>query len=171
MNNTNTASVNFDNLIAFFANEGGRFHADNASFRMKDTIAAFKADGTLNAALDAGIVVAIDGGYRLAPAVGMQATVRGYSDSHPYEVVAVSASGKQITLRKMAAEQDPSFKPEFVRGGFSAHCTNQSQQKWFLTSDPEGETVKANLRKDGRFHSNYGSVSLGRAVCFYDYNF
>lgn len=96
----------------------------------------------------------------LGPLKGEQyATILGYTDSHPYEVVARTA--KTLTLRKMKAEKDPTWKGDFIPGGFAAHCANQNEQRWFLQSDPEGSVVRAHLRKDGAFHTAYGSVRIG----------
>lgn len=100
------------------------------------------------------------------------ANLYGYSDVHPYEIIAISKSGKQITLRSMNAEKDPTWKPEFHAGGFLANCSNQNEQRWIITSDEEGHIIKAHLRKDGRFHSAYGKHKIEAAPRkFYDYNF
>lgn len=100
------------------------------------------------------------------------ANLIGYSDTKPFEIVSVSKSGKQITIREMNAERDPSWKPKFHAGGFSAHCSNQASQKWVITSDEDAITVKAHLRKDGRFHSAYGKHKIeDEPRCFYDFNF
>lgn len=96
----------------------------------------------------------------------------GYSDVRPFEIISVSKSGKQITIREMNAELDPSWKPQFHAGGFSAHCSNQADQKWIITSDENANTIKAYLRKDGRFHSAYGKHKIeDQPRRFYDYNF
>ena len=96
----------------------------------------------------------------------------GYSDVRPFEIIAVSKSGKQITIREMNAEKDPNWKPEFHVGGFSAHCSNQSSQKWIITSDEDAKPMKAHLRKDGYFHSRYGRQLVeDQPRRFYDYNF
>lgn len=122
--------------------------------------------------------------------VGDGVSLKGYSDVAPYEVIEVSKSGKSATIRQMKATLDPSWKPEMIPGGFSAHCTNNHEQKWNLESDPEGSVVKISLRTvklDPRY--NHGNdkatkwVPVGvkakigeypviyRAMKFYDYNF
>lgn len=97
----------------------------------------------------------------------------GWSDAEPYEII--SRTAKTLTLRRMKAELDPEWKPRTVIGGFSGICTNQSEQKWIITSDPEGMVIKAHLRKEGRnfrFYSRLGRHSLSTAPYkFYDYNF
>jgi len=101
------------------------------------------------------------------------ANYRGYSDTHPYEIVRV-VSDKTIELRAMTAERREGWTPEFVRGGFSAHCTNNGDQRsaWVIKSDPEGYTVRARLQKDGSWKSSHGRHSLHTAaIKHYDYNF
>ncbi len=100
------------------------------------------------------------------------ANLIGYSDVVPYEVISVSPSGTQITLREMHSMIDPDWVAEFNPGGFLAHCSNQSDQKWIITSDPNGFVMKAHKRKDGSFHSPYGKHVLADAPRkFRDYNF
>ena len=92
------------------------------------------------------------------------------SDVEPFEVVARTA--KTLTLRRVKAERDPSWKQERVPGGFAGHCVNQSEQRWFYSADEEAPMVKAYLRKDGRYWSRYGRHFLSdEPVRFYDYNF
>ena len=77
-------------------------------------------------------------------------------------------------LRAMIAECREDCKPEFVAGGFSAHCTNNGDQRnaWVIKSDPKGDTVRARLQKDGTWKSAHGRHSLNNApVKYYDYNF
>lgn len=79
--------------------------------------------------------------------VGDGVSVRGYSDVSPYEVVKISKSGKKATIRQMSAELDPSGpKPEFIAGGFAAHCANQRELKYIIKSDENGATQQISLR-------------------------
>jgi hypothetical protein len=96
----------------------------------------------------------------------------GYSDINPYEVVRV-VSDKTIEVREMDAERDPTWTPEFIPGGFSAHCTNQHSQRWIITSNPENRVVRIRLSKNGFWKSADGrKFHLGdEPVRFYDYNF
>ena len=99
------------------------------------------------------------------------ANMHGWSDVTPFEIVRV-VSPKPIEVRAMIAEQDESFKPEIIPGGFAGHCVNQGQQKWNYKPAPEGMVLRARLRKDGNFHSNYGKHVLSTEPRkFYDYNF
>lgn len=100
------------------------------------------------------------------------ANLISYTDVYPYEVISVSPGGKQITVRAMKFERDPSWKPEFHAGGFVAHCSNQNEQRWLIESDPEGHTMKAHKRADGYYHSALGKHRIDEQPhVFYDYNF
>jgi uncharacterized protein YjiK len=99
------------------------------------------------------------------------ANYHGYSDVRPYEVVKV-ISEKTIEVKSMKVEKDPTWSPDIKVGGFSGHCVNQDNQKWLVTSDPEGYVLRARLRKDGRFHSEMGKHLLSdEPIYYYDYNF
>jgi hypothetical protein len=100
------------------------------------------------------------------------ANLYGYSDVQPYEVLAISKSGKQITIRSMKAELDPTWNAEFHAGGFLAHCSNQSEQRWMIEIDQKSPPMKAYKRADGYFHSALGKHKIDiRPRSFYDYNF
>ena len=96
------------------------------------------------------------------PKVGDLATYCIGSDRYPYEVVEVSKSGKTVTLRAMSYE--------IVEGsafdGSARYCYHRN---------PQGSTMKATLRKDGRYRqtgcSNYGSVAIGYADAYRDPHF
>lgn len=100
------------------------------------------------------------------------ANLIGYSDIAPFEVLSISKSGKQITIRTMDAKPDASVKLEFHAGGFVANCSNQQDQKWVIKSDADGAVLKAHKRADGFFHSAWGKHRIEAAPRkFYDYNF
>ena len=96
----------------------------------------------------------------------------GYSDVTPYEVVRV-VSDKTIEVRAMDAERDESFKLEFIPGGFSAHCVNQCDQKWNISSNSENPVVRIRLSKNRGWQDKHGGrYNLAEAPRkFYDYNF
>ena len=95
----------------------------------------------------------------------------GYSDITPYEVVRV-VSNKTIEIREMKCERDESIKLEFHVGGFSAHCSNQSEQEWFITPDEESRVIRIRLGKRGWKDAHGGRYKLAdEPVKFYDYNF
>ena len=96
----------------------------------------------------------------------------GYSDVNPFEVVRV-VSDKTIEIRAMNAERDESFKLDFVPGGFSAHCVNQADQKWFITSDEEAPVIRIRLSKNKGWCDKHGQryMLADAPRKFYDYNF
>jgi hypothetical protein len=109
--------------------------------------------------------------YKVVAIDYTHANMHGWSDVTPFEIVRV-VSPKTIEVRAMIAEQNESFKPEIIPGGFAGHCVNQGQQKWNYKSAPEGMVLRARLRKDGNFHSNFGKHVLSTEPRkFYDYNF
>lgn len=94
----------------------------------------------------------------------------GYSDIDPYEIV--SRTAKTITIREMDAEMDPTWRPTYIPGGFSAICINQHDQRWIIKSNPDRPTIKAYLRKDGRYWSALGPHGLSEfPMKYYDFNF
>jgi len=96
----------------------------------------------------------------------------GYSDVNPYEIVRV-VSDKCLEVREMKAERDDSFKPEFIAGGFSAICTNQSEQEWFITPDDRNPIIRIRASKKKGWCDKYGHrfVISDEPVKYYDYNF
>lgn len=101
--------------------------------------------------------------------VGDGATVCLWTDSKAYTIIKRSA--KSLTLRRCKAVLDPEFKPEWIPGGFGAHCTNNDEQRYFYEEDPDGEVIKAfwSEAKKG-FYCHGLHVIAGRHE-FYDYNF
>jgi len=95
----------------------------------------------------------------------------GFSDVTPYEVVR-KISDKTMEVRRMDSEKDESMKLDFHVGGFSAHCSNQRNQKWFITSNVNNPTKRIRLSKDGWKDAHGGKFKLSDApIRFYDYNF
>lgn len=111
--------------------------------------------------------------------VGDGATMSGYTDLYAGTVIEVSKNGKRVKVQHDDAKLNPSFKPNIVPGGFSGHCTNQEEQTYTYTQNPEGHVSEFSIRKwrgryvwtsknqtpDGRM-----GISLGRRK-FHDYNF
>lgn len=102
--------------------------------------------------------------------VGDGATINLWSDSHACTIIKVTKS--TVTVRRDKAIRDPEFKPEWIIGGFSAHCTNQNEQQWTYEPDPDGEVSTFHWsRKYGSF-GQPGNLRLSRGRHeFYDYNF
>ena len=105
----------------------------------------------------------------LKPEVGMYCNRFFYSDIKPYEIVEVNKTGKTLTLRSVDAELDKSWKPEFIEGGFSGHCTNNNEQKWVFKSNPKNTTFKVRLSKKGYDKGNFYVGPEPRYK--FDYNF
>lgn len=101
--------------------------------------------------------------------VGDGVTVNLWSDRHAYTII--KRTPKSLTLRRCKATLAPEFKPEFVPGGFCAHCTNQDDQEYIYEEDENGQIEKAywSERKHGFYVGGCMSVSAGRHE-FYDYN-
>lgn len=97
----------------------------------------------------------------------------GYTDVNPFEITKV-VSDLTLEVRAMRAERDESVKLNHVPGGFFAHCSNQRDQKWFITSDNFARVERIRYSKaKGRWQNAYGSrfqlADIPRK--FYDYNF
>ena len=95
----------------------------------------------------------------------------GYSDIDPFEVVKV-ISDKTIEIREMVAERDESVELEFHVGGFSAHCSNQRDQKWHIKSDDTAPVIRIRWGKQGWKDAHGRRFNLSHKPSkFYDYNF
>ena len=102
--------------------------------------------------------------------VGDGVTVRLWSDAHAATVI--KKTPYTVTVRQDKATLDPNWKPEFIVGGFAAHCTNQEDQSYTYECDPEGTVYT--FRWSNRYctYGQPGNLQLtkGRRE-FYDYNF
>jgi hypothetical protein len=101
------------------------------------------------------------------------ANCHGYSDVTPYEVVR-AVSAKTMDIRRMNSVRDETFKLEFHVGGFSANCSNQNDQRWFITPDTESSVIRIRYSKaNDRWQDAGGSRYLlsEKPVKFYDYNY
>ena len=111
--------------------------------------------------------------------VGDKVCVRGYTDVKPATVVEVTRGGKHVVVQMDSYKLAEGEKPEFVVGGFSGHCTNQSELKYDITRNEQGAKDKMTLRKwRGRYcWTRSGCSPDGRQevglgwLAFYDYNF
>jgi hypothetical protein len=101
--------------------------------------------------------------------VGDGCTFHLWSDSHACTVI--KRTPKTITIQRDKAVLDPNFKPEWIPGGFAAHCTNQDEQRYTYERDPKGEIITARWsEKRGGFIYLDKIITTGRHE-FYDYNF
>ena len=101
--------------------------------------------------------------------VGDGATVCYWSDRHAYDVIAKTPC--TLTLRRCKATLKPTYKPEFIPGGFAAHCVNNNEQDYDYENDPDGVIKKAYWsKKNHRYYVDKLPVTAGRHE-HYDYNF
>lgn len=101
--------------------------------------------------------------------VGDGCTYHLYSDAHACTVIKRTA--KTITIQEDKATLNPSFKPEFIEGGFVGHCINQSEQTYTYERNPKGRIITAHWsEKRGAFIYLDKCITVGRHE-FHDYNF
>lgn len=100
------------------------------------------------------------------------ANYHGYSDIYPYEIIG-KVSDKTMVVRGMDAIKDPTWKPNFVAGGFAGHCTNQNTQRWIIKSCEANSEFRIRLHKDGVWRDKSGAEFYlsEKPRAFYDYNF
>lgn len=114
------------------------------------------------------------------PAVGMGATLYGYSDRQAFTVVEVLAGGKKVVVQRDKAtllNGCNSGEPDalkFAAGGFCGHMSGQ--QRYSYEAQPNATRRTFSLRKNGRFIEQGASLSgseliVGKRVEFYDFNF
>lgn len=104
--------------------------------------------------------------------VGDGVTYHLWSDA--YACTVISRTAKRMVIQRDKATLDPSFKPEWIPGGFSAHCTNSEDQSYTYERDVRGEKYVCNWsEKHGCWRSGSDAsfrISRGRHE-YYDYNF
>ena len=79
---------------------------------------------------------------------------------------------KTLRIQRDKATLADDYKPEFIPGGFAAHCTNNSSQHYDYARNPEG------VIKTAYWSESSGCFRVGGAMVvtpgrheFYDYNF
>jgi hypothetical protein len=86
----------------------------------------------------------------------------GWSDRHPGTVIAVSKSGRRVTIREDSATRTD-------KNGFS------ESQTYDITPNPEGRTDTYSLRKKGRWVpvglKSGGQVTFGHRAAYLDPSF
>ncbi len=94
----------------------------------------------------------------------------GYSDVNPYEIVR-QISERTLEVRALHAER-ADWTPDVHVGGFSAHISNQGDQRWTITPDVNAPVVRIRLGKRGWRDSNGNRYDLNASpVKFFDFNF
>ena len=77
-------------------------------------------------------------------------------------------------LQRANAKLDPTWKSEMIPGGFAGHCTNNREQRWIITENPDGEITEGYLGKDNQWYekgSDRRTIISQGYVKFYDYNY
>lgn len=102
--------------------------------------------------------------------VGDGVTICYWSDRNAATVI--KKTPFSLTVRRDKATLDPSFKPEWIPGGFSAICTNQGDQSYTYEPDPDGQVMTFRWSNKYGTYGQPGDLQLikGRRE-FYDYNF
>ena len=103
-----------------------------------------------------------------------------WSDTNPYEVLEMSASGKSAKVRMMSAERSNADEDHHSIGGFFCHVSHgKNGQKWSFSSNEEAWVETMTLRKNGTWqfkgqpmshHGCRGRLS-DEPYKYYDYNF
>ena len=106
---------------------------------------------------------------RRAVDVGDGVTLCLYTDRQAFTVIRKTKCA--IVIQRDKATLANGFKPEFVTGGFSAHCVNQDDQEWVYERDPNGEIHTCRWSEvKGRYTYNGCNIINGRHE-YYDWNF
>jgi len=109
--------------------------------------------------------------FRQALEVGDRVHICCYSDINPATVIKKTKTS--LTVRYDKAHLDD-WKPEFIPGGFSAHCTNDSDQAghWIIEEDLEGRTEAFRWSKRyNRYKNKADEFCEPGWDKYYDYNF
>ena len=113
------------------------------------------------------------GRFYLTPAnihVGDGVTVNLWSDRYAATVIKVTKS--TVTVRRDKATLNPNFKPEWIPGGFAAHCTNQDEQSYTYEPDEKGTEYTFRWSRKYQRYGQPGNLTLSKGRHeFYDYNF
>ena len=113
------------------------------------------------------------GRFYLTPAnihVGDGVTVNLWSDRYAATVIKVTKS--TVTVRRDKATLNPDFKPEWIPGGFAAHCTNQDEQSYTYEPDEKGTEYTFRWSRKYQRYGQPGNLTLSKGRHeFYDYNF
>ena len=103
-------------------------------------------------------------------AVGDHCHINHWSDVSPCTVIRRTPCS--ITVRYDKAKLSEGWKPEFIPGGFSAHCINQEDQKWDIEEDPDGKTETFRWsKKYGVWKNRCDEKLFPEWEKYYDYNF
>lgn len=102
-------------------------------------------------------MTSVGGGKDVKPEVGMGATYLGWTDREPYTVIAISKSGKTITV-----QEDIAIRVD--NNGMS------ESQKYEFKPNPLGRTYNLRLTKKG-WSCRGMQFALGYRSKYYDFSF
>ena len=71
----------------------------------------------------------------------------------PFEVVNLISAG-ELVIRDMSCNRVKGWTPAMIMG----HCTNESDQRWEIASDPEALMFRIRLDKRGRWKDVCGNI-------------
>ena len=89
-----------------------------------------------------------------------------FSDINPVGKIEGIKGKSTIILNPVDVVKDEEFKPNYIVGGFAAHCDNQDEQKWIFNVN-ESKTFE--MRVSNEMLKQYRIDDKPRK--FYDYNF
>jgi hypothetical protein len=102
--------------------------------------------------------------------IGDGVSVSVWSDVDAYTIVKKTAT--TITLRADTATLLNRDELRFIPGGFAAHCSNQRDQRWTITSDTSNKVIRIRLGKTGWKDAHGRKFKLSEQPHkFFDYNF
>lgn len=101
--------------------------------------------------------------------VGDGCTLVYFTDKEAYTVIRKTKT--MIVMQRDRAIKDPNFKPEWIPGGFSAHCLNNEDQKYTYERDEDGSVIKAYWHESEGCYMHQGCKVINGRHEFYDYNF
>ena len=107
------------------------------------------------------------GTHTPADFVGMYVNHHMFTDAHPVGVI-VGTYGKTGIIVQPVSCTELNWQPEFHAGGFSAHCSNNYDQRWAFTVDTSRKPIKMRLT---RSMAECGDRVNTRPVRFHDNNF
>lgn len=88
------------------------------------------------------------------------------------EIFPTDYAKNSVTVRRDKATLNPDFKPEWIPGGFAAHCTNQEEQSYTYEPDESGTVYTFRWSNKYQRYGQPGNLSLSKGRHeFYDYNF
>lgn len=98
--------------------------------------------------------------------VGDGCTTLLYTDRYAYTIVEVNKDIIKIQRDEVIRKTDP----EFVKGGFGAHCTNNIYIEYDYKQNLNNPILSVKANKKGIFKYNNNTIICGRHE-YYDYNF